>query len=352
MHKSDQFYPLLAYVGQHYDEISSVFFDDLKIKKPDILLGCTGGSHAEYTAKIMVAFEPILLKNSIDLIVVEGDVNATLACSLVASKLHVPIAHIEAGLRSFDHKMPKEINRILTDKISDYLFTTCEDAKQNLLKEGFSSDKIFFVGNLMIDTLYNIWPKTTSAPPIHTKSCCPNKYGLITLHYPLNIDIPNNFHAILKALDTIQKELPLIWPIHPNVRNAMKIQGIEQWIQSMKNLTFLDPLSYIDNLSLMKNAHVVITDSGSIQEETTALGVPCLTVRQNTEHSVTITQGTNQLVGIDTDGILKGFYNISKTPFQPTPPSLWDGQTAPRIVKILKEHCFPIIPHKEPKVLL
>ena len=334
MQKSNKIEPLLLHTGQHYDDkMSEVFFDNLGIKKPDIYLKCGGGSHAEQTAKIMLAFEPVLLENPVDLVVVAGDVNSTLACSLVASKLHIPIAHIEAGLRSFDRHMPEEINRILTDSISDYLFTTCEDANQNLLKEGAEPKKIFFVGNLMIDTLCHMLPKARSSS-IHKVLSCPSAYGLVTLHRPSNVDSPEIFCAILDALETIQKELPLIWPLHPRTKNAMEKQGLKKRIESMKNLKLIDPLGYIDNLSLMDKAQVVLTDSGGIQEETSVLSVPCLTLRKNTERPITITQGTNRLVGVETKDILQGFYDISK--ISPKSPPLWDGQTAPRIIKTLE----------------
>jgi len=314
--------------------MSKVFFDNLGLKEPDIYLECGGGSHAEQTAKIMLAFESVLLENPVDLVVVAGDVNSTLACALVASKLHTPIAHIEAGLRSFDRQMPEEINRTLTDSLSDYLFTTCEDANQNLLKEGVDREKIFFVGNLMIDTLTAMLPKARSSS-IHQTLSCPETYGLVTLHRPSNVDTPKTFSAILDALDTIQTKLPLIWPLHPRTKGAIEKQGLNKRIDSMKNLKIVEPLGYLDNLSLMDKAKVVLTDSGGIQEETTVLSVPCLTLRKNTERPITISQGTNRLVGVETENILQGYEAITK--ISPKSPPLWDGQTATRIVKILED---------------
>ncbi|NGX50638.1 MAG: UDP-2,3-diacetamido-2,3-dideoxy-D-glucuronate 2-epimerase [Chlamydiae bacterium] len=335
MKESSKIDPLLLHTGQHYDyKMSEVFFENLGLSEPDITLQCGGGSHAEQTAKIMLAFEPILLQNPVDLLLVAGDVNSTLACTLVASKLHIPIAHIEAGLRSFDRQMPEEINRIVTDSISDFLFTTCEEANQNLLKEGIDSSKIFFVGNLMIDTLLQLLPKAR-ASSIHTKLGCSGSYGLVTLHRPSNVDSKESFNSILSALETIQKELPLIWPLHPRTKRAIERDGQSQRISSMKNLQLIEPLGYLENLALMERAKVVLTDSGGIQEETTVLNVPCLTLRQNTERPITITHGTNRLVGSQTKSILQGFNELRAT--SKSVPPLWDGQTASRIVKILEE---------------
>lgn len=325
----------LLHTGQHYDyKMSKVFFDNLGIKEPDIYLECGGGSHAVQTAKIMLAFEPILLENSFDLVMVAGDVNSTLACSLVASKMHIPVAHIEAGLRSFDRHMPEEINRIITDSISDYLFTTCEDANINLQKEGVDPSKIYFVGNLMIDTLMHMLPKAR-ASSIHESISCPLTYGLVTLHRPSNVDSLETFNGILDALETIQKDLPLVWPLHPRTKAAMEKNHLTSRIESMKNLKLIEPLGYIENLSLMDKAHVVLTDSGGIQEETTVLSVPCLTLRNNTERPITVTEGTNRLVGVQTQNILRGYQEIHST--EKKSPPLWDGKTAPRIVKILEE---------------
>jgi len=334
MQKSVKITPLLLHTGQHYDyKMSQVFFDNLGLKEPDIFLECGGGSHATQTAKIMLSFEPILLNNPVDLVVVAGDVNSTLACSLVASKLHIPLAHIEAGLRSFDREMPEEINRIVTDSLSDYLFTTCEDANKNLLKEGCAPEKIHFVGNLMIDTLCLMLPKAR-ASSIHQDLACPPTYGLITLHRPSNVDSPATFSGILDALEAIQKDLPLIWPLHPRSKSAIEKHGFGKRIASLANLKIIDPLGYIDNLSLMDKARVVLTDSGGIQEETTVLNVPCLTLRKNTERPITITEGTNRLVGVETQNILEGFHAIAT--ISPKSPPLWDGKTASRIVKILE----------------
>ena len=315
--------------------MSKVFFDNLGLKEPDIYLECGGGSHAEQTAKIMLAFEPILLENSFDLVMVAGDVNSTLACSLVASKLHIPVAHIEAGSSEASTAyMPEEINRIITDSISDYLFTTCEDANINLQKEGVGPSKIYFVGNLMIDTLMHMLPKAR-ASSIHETLSCPSSYGLVTLHRPSNVDTPDIFNGILDALETIQKDLHLIWPLHPRTKTAMQKHNLTARIQAMKNLRLIEPLGYIENLSLMDKANVVLTDSGGIQEETTVLSVPCLTLRNNTERPITITEGTNRLVGVQTQNILQAYHEISTT--EKNSPPLWDGKTAPRIVKVLEE---------------
>lgn len=335
MQKSKYLTPYLLHTGQHYDyQMSKVFFEDLGLKEPDIYLECGGGSHATQTAKVMEAFEPILLNHSFDLVTVVGDVNSTLACALVASKLHIPVAHIEAGLRSFDQKMPEEINRIVTDRLSDYLFTTCSEGDENLKNEGIAPSQVFFVGNLMIDTLLRLLPKARLSS-IHQKINCSKTYGLVTLHRPSNVDEPKTFEGILDALETLQKELPLIWPLHPRTKAAIQNQNLEKRLQAMPNLQLISPLSYLDNLCLMDKAHVVLTDSGGIQEETTVLNVPCLTLRKNTERPVTITHGTNRLVGVETSNILQGFQDISK--ITPQSPPLWDGKTAPRIIEILEE---------------
>ncbi|MEM7174694.1 MAG: UDP-N-acetylglucosamine 2-epimerase (non-hydrolyzing) [Chlamydiota bacterium] len=336
MQKSKAIEPLLLHTGQHYDDqMSKVFFNELKIKDPDVFLECGGGSHAEQTAKVMLAFEPILVKNRVDLVVVVGDVNSTLACSLVAAKLHIPLAHIEAGLRSFDRVMPEEINRIVTDSLSNYLFTTTKGAERNLIKEGVHPSKIFFVGNLMIDTLYQRLPKAR-ASPIHTKLKRFKTYGLVTLHRPSNVDSLAVFNEILNALETIQRDLPLIWPLHPRTEGVIRKQQLGERISRMKNIKLIKPLSYTETLALMDKAHVVLTDSGGIQEETTVLGTPCLTLRKNTERPITISHGTNHLVGIEAKDIIHGFYNMKKK--FPNPPPLWDGKTAARIVKVLEDN--------------
>ncbi len=335
MQKSTVIDPVLLHTGQHYDDqMSKVFFENLGLSKPDISLKCGGGSHAEQTAKIMLAIEPVLVENQIDLVVVVGDVNSTLATSLVASKLGIPIAHIEAGLRSFDEEMPEEINRIVTDRLSSYLFTTCEDAGQNLVNEGIDTSKIFFVGNLMIDSLIRMQHESR-ASTIHSDLNIPENYGVVTLHRPSNVDFPKTLHQILDALEVIQKDLALIWPLHPRTKKAIEREGVKNRLEAMKNMTCISPLSYLDNLALMEKAKVVMTDSGGIQEETTVLKVPCLTLRENTERPVTILQGTNQLVGVRRDDILEGYRKVPDV--FPKAPPLWDGQAAGRIVQVLEE---------------
>lgn len=324
---------ILVHTGQHYDEnMSKLFFKDLQLPEPDIYLGVGSGSHAEQTAKIMVEFERIAIKEKPDLIVVVGDVNSTLACALVASKLHIPVAHVEAGLRSFDRRMPEEINRVLTDAISDYLFTTEENAEKNLLNEGRPKNSIFFVGNVMIDTLLENKTKADKSSILSTLSLTPGKYALLTLHRPENVDDKIKFQNILEALTEIAKLIKIIFPIHPRTVKKMNEFGFNK----NNPLVMVDPLGYLDFLKLMSQSKFVLTDSGGIQEETTILGVPCLTLRENTERPITISHGTNTLVGIDKDRIIKkslALLNSSPTVMK-TPP-LWDGKAAKRIVEII-----------------
>lgn len=334
--KTKIFNPVLLHTGQHYDQkMSDSFFKDLGIPKPDISLGVGSGTHAEQTAKIMLGFEKILRKEKPNLVLVVGDVNSTLACSIVSAKLNIPVAHVEAGLRSFDRSMPEEINRIVTDSLSDYLFITCEDANQNLLREGVSRDKIFFVGNTMIDTLYKLKGRIDKNTYWQTVK---EPFALLTLHRPSNVDNKENFLKILKGLEKIQEAIKIIFPIHPRTKKNIKRMGLNKMIKKMPNLHLLEPLSYFNFMSLIKHAQVVFTDSGGIQEETTVLGVPCLTLRENTERPVTITQGTNTLVGIDTEKIISTALTVIKNGKKREKiPELWDGKTAERIVQVFQE---------------
>lgn len=325
---------LLVHTGQHYDEqMSKVLFDDLALPKPDIYLGVGSGRQAEQTGKIMIEFEEVCFEQEPDLIIVVGDVNSTLACALVAAKLCIPVAHVEAGLRSFDRTMPEEINRILTDQISDYLFTTCEDANENLINEGIRKDKIFFVGNTMIDSLLNHIERTKDSIILDKLQLRNNgyikKYGIITLHRPSNVDNPEILRGILATIEEFTIFMPIIFPIHP--RTAKQMKGYK-----LTDVITIPPLGYLDFLSLMSNASIVLTDSGGIQEETTVLGIPCLTLRNNTERLITISEGTNYLVGNDPDKIRDTVYNVlrSGNP-KKKKPKYWDGKAAGRIIKIL-----------------
>src|SRR5207249_3822799 len=292
---------VLVHTGQHYDEgMSDVFFRDLGIPVPDIHLGVGSGTHAEQTARIMVEFEKVCLGEKPDLVVVVGDVNSTMACSIVAAKLRIPVAHVEAGLRSFDRAMPEEINRLVTDALADLLFTTSRDADENLKREGADPAKIHFVGNVMIDTLLKHRQK---AAALNIEK--PKQYALVTLHRPSNVDDPNVLGPILEALDQISKTMPVLFPIHPRTRKRVEDFGL-----SMNGIRTMEPLGYLEFLNLESTAAVVLTDSGGLQEETTILGVPCLTLRRNTERPVTITHGTNIMVGPHKDRILDAFRSI------------------------------------------
>ncbi|MCL4707087.1 UDP-N-acetylglucosamine 2-epimerase (non-hydrolyzing) [bacterium] len=339
MRKHTEIAASLVHTGQHYDEkMSKLFFQDLGLPKPDVYLGVGSGGHGEQTGKIMIEFEKIIAANKPDLVVVVGDVNSTIACGLVAVKMGVKLAHVEAGLRSFDRTMPEEINRILTDQISDYLFLTERDAKENLLREGVAEEKIHFVGNVMIDSLMKHREHAERSPILGDLKLEAGRYGLITLHRPSNVDVKENLDNILQALFQIQRDLPLVFPVHPRTRKQMKLFGFDDKLAQAPNLMLTDPLGYLDFLKLMAHARLVITDSGGIQEETTVLGVPCITVRENTERPITVTEGTNVLIGMSRQRILEESYKIlAGNGKQGRKPELWDGRAAERIVEILLE---------------
>jgi UDP-N-acetylglucosamine 2-epimerase (non-hydrolysing) len=310
--------------------MSDTFFKDLAIPEPDIHLEVGSGTHTKQTAQIMGKFEKVLLKEKPDLVLTVGDVNSTLACSLVASKLCIEVAHVEAGLRSFDRKMPEEINRVIADHLSDFLFTTCEDANKNLTREGIPLNKIFLVGNVMIDTLlYNI-------KKLKNKASVYSEYAILTLHRPSNVDNKDTFEKISKTLNTIAKYIPIIFPVHPRTKRQIKKFRFDKYYDG--NIKLLGPLGYLDFLKLYLKAKFVLTDSGGIQEETSALDIPCLTIRKNTERPITIKYGTNVLVGVDekrivgeAEKILRGERKRKKV------LKYWDGKTAERIVRILAE---------------
>ncbi|WP_337289046.1 UDP-N-acetylglucosamine 2-epimerase (non-hydrolyzing) [Candidatus Methylomirabilis sp.] len=321
----------VVHTGQHYDAaMSEVFFRELGLPAPDINLEVGSASHAQQTAAIMMRFEPVLLTAKPDVVLVYGDVNSTVAAALVASKLLVPIAHVEAGLRSFDRTMPEEINRLLTDSLADLLFTPSVEAHENLTREGVPSAKIRFVGNVMIDTLVRLLPKAAMPEEVNGLE----HYALVTLHRPSNVDEPDMLARVLKALEEIAKEMPVVFPIHP--RTVKRIEGFGLTAGNGHGLRLLNPLPYLGFLGLQQQAAVVITDSGGIQEETTFLGVPCLTLRTTTERPVTITEGTNTLIGdaperlySEVMAILGGRRKAGRI------PPLWDGQAAMRIADVL-----------------
>ena len=335
--KREHFITKLVHTGQHYDKnMSRVFFNDLGLRKPHIELNIGSGTHAEQTAKIMLQIEPILLEEKPDLLLVVGDVNSTLAAAIVASKINIPIAHIEAGLRSYDRSMPEEINRIVTDTLSDYLFTTSKNAIKNLVHEGISIDKIHFVGNVMIDTLMQCKALSEKSEIFNNLGIKKKEYILLTIHRPSNVDNESVLNDIMEALFKIQKSIRIIFPAHPRTWNSIKHYGYESKLAKMENISIIAPLGYIDFLALESDAKAVLTDSGGIQEETTVLGTPCITLRENTERPITVTKGTNQIVGHDRQKILEATYLLLEGKAEKgCIPELWDGHAAERLVDVL-----------------
>ena len=337
LQKVENFEAKLLHTGQHYDaSMSRLFFEDLSLPEPDIYLGIGSGNHGEQTGRIMIQFESVLIHERPDLVIVVGDVNSTIACGLVAVKQGVQLAHIEAGLRSFDRNMPEEINRILTDQISDFLFVTEESGKKNLLNEGVDAKKIHFVGNVMIDSLLQHVEKAKASGVLQQYKLQSAQYVALTLHRPANVDSPENFLKILNALNSIQKEIPIVFPVHPRSRLRLQQFALLNKIEQMPGVVLIEPLGYLDFLKLISEAKFVLTDSGGIQEETTVLGVPCLTLRENTERPVTVTQGTNKIIGHDTKRIVEeSFQILNGVSKNGRCPDLWDGKAAARIVEIL-----------------
>ena len=332
---------LLVHTGQHYDEkMSKLFFDELNIPKPQINLEVGSGSHAVQTAEIMKRFEPVVQEFAPDYVLVVGDVNSTIACGLVAVKLGVKLIHVEAGLRSFDRNMPEEINRILTDSISDLLFVTEQSGIDNLKNEGVNSSRVHLVGNVMIDTLLANREKAQSSDILERLSLEPRGYAVITIHRPSNVDDPEKLAAILNAFAEIQNDVKLVFPIHPRTRNNLATSDLAGLIESMPNLLLIDPVGYLDFLRLTSDAALVMTDSGGIQEETTILGVPCMTLRENTERPITITEGTNRLVHVTTKDIIDNYRRIREQApgTHHRVPDLWDGQAAERIAQTITNH--------------
>ena len=328
---------ILVHTGQHYDEnLSDVFFRQMGIPAPQVNLEVGSGSHAAQTAEILKRIEPVLEEHWPDVVVVVGDVNSTIAVSLAAAKLGIRVAHVEAGLRSFDRTMPEEINRVLTDAIADHLFVTEEGAITNLISEGRPRDTIFLVGNVMIDSLRHFLPvvqQSSIGAELGLKNGMGwGRFGLLTLHRPSNVDSPDKLNELLGAVDAVAAEVPVIFPMHPRTQQRIAQAGVRHHPQ----LRMIPPVGYLDFLCLMSKATLVLTDSGGIQEETTALGVPCLTLRENTERPVTIFEGTNRLVGTDPARIIAAAKDVlaGKGKAGKIPP-LWDGHTAQRIVEIL-----------------
>jgi UDP-N-acetylglucosamine 2-epimerase (non-hydrolysing) len=331
---------VLVHTGQHYDaNMSRVFFEELSLPRPDVNLEVGSGSHAVQTAQIMMRFEEVVLAQKPDLVLVYGDVNSTVAAALVCAKLQIQIGHVEAGLRSFDRTMPEEVNRILTDQVADLLFTPSNDGDQNLLREGISSEKIHLVGNVMIDTLVRLLPVAATRAFSEDLKIGRKSYGLITLHRPSNVDNPVALKSLMDVLVDVSKDIPLLFPVHPRTRSRIAECGLSA--PNNCRMQLLKPLGYLDFLKLQANASVVVTDSGGIQEETTFLGVPCLTIRENTERPVTVEMGTNILVGQDMQRlrnelgqVLDGVGKRGRI------PPLWDGRAGKRIAEIITKGGF------------
>ncbi len=335
---------ILVHTGQHYDvNMSDIFFTDLGLPAPDYNLEVGSGSHAQQTAAVMVAFEKTVLEVQPDLVLVYGDVNSTVAAALVCAKVQIPVAHVEAGLRSFDRTMPEEINRLLTDQIADLLFTPSPDGDENLLSEGVAESKIHRVGNIMIDSLVRVLPIAQQSSVLSNLTLEPNRYALLTMHRPSNVDDDTMLLAWLKTLTALSQRLPIVFPIHP--RTHARIDNLS-FDGNLSGLRLVEPLGYVDFLHLMSQAHVVLTDSGGIQEETSYLGIPCLTLRENTERPITVEMGTNTLIGQDTERLAEEFHAIldGDASWDKRPPEgipLWDGHAAERIVEVLR-NCWRI----------
>ncbi|MGH9942238.1 MAG: non-hydrolyzing UDP-N-acetylglucosamine 2-epimerase [Pyrinomonadaceae bacterium] len=335
-----EFQPLLVHTGQHYDaRMSDAFFSDLALPEPDVHLGVGSGSHAQQTANVMTAFEPVVLREKPDWVIVVGDVNSTLACALVCSKLGVRVAHVEAGLRSRDRTMPEEINRLLTDQLADLLLTPSPDGDENLLKEGIPPERIRLVGNVMIDALFaNLERAKQSRVRDELGLGSGQAYAVVTLHRPSNVDEPQTLTGIISALEQISERLTIVFPVHPRTRRNLAEFGLAARVGALgTRLRLVEPLGYLDFLRLYSGARLVLTDSGGLQEETTALGIPCLTLRENTERPITVTHGTNRVVGTDPRRIVReAFAALDAPPDAPEEP-IWDGQAADRILNALLE---------------
>ena len=338
---SNRYEPQIIHTGQHYDEqMSKLFFNDLAMPEPSAYLNVGSGTQGKQTARIIERYEDLILAgDKPDLVIVAGDVNSTIACALVAKKLYIPVAHLEAGLRSYDDRMPEEINRVLTDRISNILLTPSLDANKNLKKEGIDPEKIYFVGNIMIDSLVAHKDKAENSNIFYQLNMSHNeKYALVTLHRPSNVDEYEGLKMLLTSLEKIGRKIKIIFPMHPRTRKNIYELGLSSFLNTNSDIIFTDPLGYLDFLKLEMNAKFILTDSGGIQEESTYFGVPCLTLRENTERPITITEGTNHLVDLNVESIVNSAREIIEGNVkQGKIPKYWDGKTAKRIVKVLDE---------------
>ena len=340
--RAGEFAPTVVHTGQHYDaQMSDAFFRDLGLPEPDVHLNVGSGSHARQTAAVMEAFEPVVLREQPDWVLVVGDVNSTIACALVCAKLKTKVAHVEAGLRSRDRTMPEEINRLLTDQIADLLLTPSADADENLRAEGIPDERIRLVGNVMIDSLFGQLERAEKSTIREDLGVSGRDYAAVTLHRPSNVDEPETFARILGALEQLSRRVPIIFPVHPRTRARVTEFGFAGLVERAENLRLIEPLGYLDFLRLYSGARLVLTDSGGIQEETTALGIPCLTLRENTERPVTVETGTNTIVGTDPERITRAALAALDAPAgrgrAARVPPLWDGHTADRILDALLE---------------
>lgn len=333
----DKIQHVIVHTGQHYDQmLSDVFFKDLDLPQPDYSLGIGSESHARQTAKIMIEFEKVLLAESPELVIVVGDVNSTLGCAIVSAKMGISVAHVEAGLRSFDRTMPEEINRVLTDTVSDFLFVTEQSGVENLKKEGVPDSKIYLVGNVMIDSLLYHRAQIRKSTILTQFNLKPNTFTLVTLHRPSNVDSREGLRRIIQIMKSLSERSKIVFPIHPRSRKMLDHHGLSEEISSINNLTLVDPLGYLDFQKLLENASLVITDSGGIQEETTFLSIPCLTLRENTERPITVEIGTNELCGNDVSLVIERSLEIFKgVRKQGSVPYLWDGKASERIAAIV-----------------
>ena len=327
---------ILLHTGQHYDDnMSKVFFDDLGMPKPDIYMGIGSGSHAYQTGTVMIEFEKICQEKDPSMVVVVGDVNSTVACTIVCAKMGIPCAHVEAGLRSFDRDMPEEINRILTDSVADLLLTPSPDGDEHLRAEGIAEERIIRVGNVMIDSLYSNLTRAESSS-IQDELGLEEDYSILTLHRPSNVDDEGIFAGIISALEVIGKEIQIVFPMHPRTEKMAKQFSLYERIASIPKIKITGPVGYLDFVALMSNSKLVLTDSGGLQEETTALGIPCITLRENTERPITVTEGTNTIVGCDPELIKSTALDALTTGGKSGRiPEMWDGKTAHRIADVL-----------------
>ena len=328
---------LIVHTGQHYDEkMSDIFFEQLEMPEPDVYLGVGSGSHAEQTARIMTAFEKVVEDEEPDLVLVVGDVNSTVACSLVATKMHIPVAHVEAGLRSGDRRMPEEVNRIVTDSIADFLFVTEESGVENLKGEGVPDEKVAFVGNVMIDALVAFRTKAAETSILEDLDVDAGAYVAMTMHRPSNVDNRQGVEALLATIQRVAESYPVVFPMHPRTANRFDEFGLADEVENTENLTVLEPLGYLEFLRLMEHAGVVVTDSGGIQEETTFLQVPCLTLRDSTERPITVEQGTNELMPLDAEKVAARVEELmQREKSKGRVPPLWDGKASERVVETL-----------------